>query len=231
MARDEDQDITRDRVGAGDRADETLDPAALLALIGEQQARTVDALSVDDGVLYLWWGIGLTFGHVAMFLSAPGGPATVLPSWAGGTTMIVGLVTAMIATGLHINRASTGLTGPSQRQSTMWGLAWAVVFVGAQLLGSALARQQPGDATLALYFTITPGLITGAMYLAGGATWDDHTMYGLGVWLCLVFGAAGFAGVPWVFFVLAITVGPVLVAVGLVQRQRHKRCRVPAAPP
>ncbi len=231
VARDDEQDITRDRTDAGGRAEEVLDPAALLALIGAQQARTVDAISVRDGVLYLWWGLGLTLGHVALFLSAPMGPVGLLPSWAGGVAMFVGTMAALVATGLHIHRASAGLTGPSQRQGARWGYAWAVLFVAAQIFGSALVRQRPGDATVILYFTVTPGLITGAMYLAGGAMWHDRTMYRLGIWVCFVFTAAAFAGVPWVFFVLALGAGPVLVAVGLVQRRNHKRCRARAAPP
>lgn len=207
--------------------DEQLDPAALLALIGEQESRTVQALSVDGGLLYLAWGIALTLGHATMFLSAPGHALNVLPGWMGGATMALALVAAGVITGMHIRRASIGLAGPTQRQAMRWGWSWAVLFFGAQLMGSALARHGADDTVLTLYFTCLPGLITGAMYMAGGALWFERPMFRLGVWLILVFGAAALAGTPWVFLVLTITAGPALILVGVSKRRGVARAGPP----
>lgn len=216
------------KVGQSADADgDSSDPKAMLELLNAQQRRTAGETTIDDSLLYLAWGVAILVGYTASYLA--GSHAWGLPPVLGAAVSIAGGLFAIAVTILHVARRTRGMSGPGNRQGAWWGIAWAILFFGLQLLGAGLARAGASDEILAVFYPGGAGLITGAMYLSGGALWNDSLMYSLGIWILVVFGAAAVVGLPIGFLVMALLGGGgLLVGAAVARRRNHRRTGLPA---
>lgn len=207
--------------GTGDSADpagDNSDPQAMLELLTAQQQRTVGATTVDESLLYLAWGIAILVGYVANYMGRVGlwgiGPTL-------GVVVAVGCgLAAITLTAVHVAQRTRGMSGPANRQGTLWGIAWPALFAGEQLIAVGMARAGASETVLDLYYTGGAGLITGALYLSGGTLWDDPIMYRLGLWILAVFGAGTIIGLPAGLLVMAVLGGGGLLVGAAVAKKR-----------
>ncbi len=139
--------------------------------------------------------------------ASPDGPLRLsLP--AGGAVLTVSLLAAAITTVVHVARRTSGVQGVSDRAGAMYGWAWFLSFACLTVLLTAVrARYGLGDDVTGLLWTGTSGLVVGALYLAGGALWQDRIQYGIGVWVLVATAAGVLAGYPGAYLVMAFAGG------------------------
>lgn len=206
--------------------DATLDAAASLALINAQRATVVQRAEPSPTYLFAVWGLAWAVGYTVMAWGSRthDGP----PGAVAGTAFAVLLVGAGVATGIHIARRSGGVRGPSARAGAMFGWSWFIAFAAVNLVMAGLTQAGANDTVVTLGWNALSALVVGMLYLAGGAVWQELTMYLLGAWIVLVGGAATLAGVPGVYTVMAAAGGGGMLLAALVTFALARRRRAQA---
>lgn len=196
--------------------DRPLGPAEMLDTLERQQQRTVQRTSIDGSVLYLAWAVALVGGNLAMYAGVD--RQTLQPPVWSGVVYLMLLVGAGIVTGWHVNRRTSGLSGPDLQRSGMWGLSWPIAFIGFYLVGVGLIRSgldQPGAAH---YFGIGSMLVVALQYLGAGAIYRDWLQYLGGVVVLAGAAAAALIGLPAGYLVMAAVCGGGLLVLAAVCR-------------
>lgn len=197
------------------------DPSALLATIEVERDRASRELEPDPRLIYAVWGVAWLVGFLLWWAAArPAGPVDV-PLGVAGALFAVCILTAMVTTGVHIGRRVAGVRGVSARVGAMYGWAWFLSFTTLFAVMSGAARQGVSEETGALLWSVLSGLVVGALYLAGGALWQDNTQYGLGVWILVSSAAGALAGYPGVYLVMALAGGGGFLLAALFFSLRH----------
>lgn len=207
----------------GDSATEThLAPAESLALIDAQKRRIGEQIEPDARLLYGLWGLALLVGEGAFFLATWKDSPFDIPLPAAGITLFVSLVSAMVATSIHIGRRVAGVRGDSSRQGMFYGWTWMIGFIALGAVITGVGRTGVDDATIGLLWAAGSGLVIGLLYMAGGAMWLDRTQFALGAWFALVSGAGAVAGTPWIYLVLSLAGGGGMLAVAAAMAARAR---------
>ncbi|MBC7724882.1 MAG: hypothetical protein H7146_09050 [Burkholderiaceae bacterium] len=192
---------------------EPADPAAMMAILRDQQQRVDRALLAPVPWLLFVWGVAWLVGYLLLWSAWPAGnPWFQIPVLAAGAGFGV-LMAASIATsavmGMRINR---GVTGVSDFAGTVYGLSWSVCGFAFFALGSGLAANGASPELLSIYFPSAFGLMAGTLYLAGAALWRDRGQLVLGIVMLAVSSVAPFAGQPGNNLVMALAGGGALLA-------------------
>ena len=174
---------------------ERFDPQAAMNLLTDTQRRTGRALDVNGAVLYGAWGMAWLIGYLAIWLSVHGHPVYQPPAAWAFIVLGVGMLAALVVTGVTIGRAVRGVTGVSSSSGNMYGWAWLLGFVGLYAMMAGLGRAGASDEVIGLFASAGPVLVVSLLYLVGGALWRDRMMFGVGGWLALVNVVAVIAGV------------------------------------
>jgi hypothetical protein len=191
----------------------TLDPARMLALLQAERQRTAVALTPDARLLFGVWGAAWLVGFLAMWASASSA-APVRPDGAvAGAAFAVLLGGAAVVTGVHLARRTAGVRGTSSRVGAMYGWTWFVAFGALFAVMAGAYREGIGPDTAALLWSGASALVVGALYMAGGAIWQDGVQFALGLWIVLSGAAGALAGFPTVFLVMALAGGGGFLAV------------------
>ncbi len=170
------------------------------------------------------WGLALLIGEAAFFFAYWENSPIAIPLPVAGVTLFVSLVAAMVTMGVHIGRRVAGVRGTR--------LAKASSMAGRGPSGSsAWVPSSPvpagqGQTTRRSPCSGRPGpdWSSGCSTSAGGAMWLDRTQFTLGAWFAVVSGAGAIAGLPWLYLVLSIAGGGLLVVAALVAaRTRHQQ--------
>ncbi|MFI7602838.1 transporter [Actinoplanes sp. NPDC049681] len=203
---------------------EPLDPAESLRLIQQEQAATVRRL-VPDPRLLLWpWGIAWLIGFTVFFLRY--GPddrvLVAMPSWLPLLVLLALILIAGTITGIVGARAARQVTGPTSRQGTMYGLTWALAFSGMISVLNRLGDQLPTGLTN-LIWAGTMTALTGALHMAGGALWNDRTLFRLGAFLSVINVVGVILGPGWHALVVAVLGGGGMLVAGLASWLRMPR--------
>lgn len=224
------------RTGRPDEPGEaTLDAAASLRLIREQQERARSATEPDGRALYGAWGVAWLVGYLCLWTSSRrtadgvGDGAYGQPEpWAfavfGGA-----LTAAMIFTVVHTVTRTAGTRGATARTGAMYGWAWFLGFLAVAFVQGGLARAGASPEVMGLASNATACLVVGLLYLAGGMVFGETRLYVLGVWVLLVAAVASFVGVPLTYLVMAVAGGGgflLLAALEQVLRSRRRRTAV-----
>ncbi len=183
----------------------SLDPAARLRLVAEQQARTQAALAPDERLVFGAWGVAWSVGFGAIWLATSG--RLPLPAWSAFTLFALLLVGAGVLTAVHAVRAGRGVAGSSARTGAMYGWGWVLGFamlpavvLGAQRLGA------PPEAA-ALLWPAVSALVVGLLYVAGAVAWDDPVQFAVGAWIMVTTGAGCLLGLPALYLVMCLAGG------------------------
>ena len=83
---------------------------------------------------------------------------------------------------------------------------------------------------MALLWPALSGLITGLLYVGGGAAWDDPSQFGVGAWILVTTGAGCLLGLPGLYLVMGLAGGGGLLAAAAWFHLRRPRgpARAPA---
>ncbi len=221
-----------------DPADEpTLDPTVRPLDPGDEPpADAADALAIiaaasgrarttypSGAFLFLLWGTVWLVGYGALWLSTAAGAGRDTPSLPAAVVAIGLGVAGLGLTLWHVLRRSRGVTGTSARTGALYGWSWPVGFLAQALIVTSLAQAGASSQVTSLASNALAALVVGLLYLAGGALWDDLTMYLLGAWITLVGAASALVGMPGTYLAMSLAGGGGMVVAGTVV---WVRCRV-----
>ncbi len=194
-----------------------LDPAESLALIERERANVGRDLSPDPRLMFWPWGIAWLVGFTLFFLRfGPDGRVFVdLPAWLPLAALALLMIAAGITTGIVGSRVSRRVMGPSNRQGAMYGISWSVAFTGFSVLFSQFSNVLPEEEAGLLW---AGGMValTGALYMAGAAIWNDRQMFILGAWTSLINIAGILIGPGWHSLIVGVAGGGGMIAAGLI---------------
>jgi hypothetical protein len=197
------------------------DPAESLRLIREERANLVRTLTPDPRLMYWPWGVAWLVGFGLIFLRfSPGGRVLVaMPAWLPSTVLIVLLVGAGIITGIVGGRVGRHVAGPSSRQGLLYGLTWSIAFTSMSIVFSQFADEL-SDARQSLLWGGGMVALTGALHMAGGAMWNNRSLFVLGAWTSAVNVAGILFGVGWHPLIVAVLAGGGMFVLGQIGWQR-----------
>lgn len=198
------------------------DPREALALLSAERERTHRALEPDVRLLYGVWGAAWLLGFLALWTATT--DRLPLPVPVAGATFGALLVLAMVVTGVHIARRTVGVRGDSSTVGAMYGWAWFLGFGALVAIMTGVQRSGVPDGTTALLWPVLSGLVTGLLYLGGGALWRDRVQYGLGLWIIVSSAAGAVAGFPAVHLVMALAGGGGFLVAATVLGALQRRC-------
>lgn len=182
--------------------------------------RIGERLGPDSRILYGAWGLAWLLGYGTLWFTSRDGGAP--PTWAfvvfAGALAAAGVVTAV-----HIARRAGGVRGASADAGTMYGLTWPVAFIATGIMLGALSQAGLTGEQMALVSNGFTVLVVGALYMAGGAMYRDRAWFVLGVWITLVVAVGTLLGVPYLFLVMSLAGGGVMLVAALVQHIRMRR--------
>jgi hypothetical protein len=193
------------------------DPAEALRLIARERANVERELTPDPRWMCWPWGLAWLLGCGLLFLRyGPGGRILVdLPAWLPLLALMTLLMTAGIITGVVAARSGRRIAGPTSRQGTRYGLAWSAGFTGLSIVFARVSQALPDDLQGLLWGGGMVALV-GALYMAGGAIWNDRTTFRLGAWISGVNIVGVLLGPGWHALLVAVAGGGGLLIAGLV---------------
>lgn len=218
----EDAGAERASGATADGIDEELDLRRAAAIMQEARERALHELRARYPAVFAIWGLVLMIGYGAIWLSVLGqhpytGP-TPLSLLALTLLLAVGAATTVIIVG----RALTGIGGASAAQRRVHYLALTAGLVGIFALEGALAHAGASDSLIGVYGAVAPMLMTGAIYTASPALWQDWSTRALGAWLVVVAASSAYAGPVGVWGVAGLLAGLGFIAVAVVRRGRDR---------
>jgi hypothetical protein len=206
--------------------DAPLDPAASAALIAEQRAKVEAAMDVDARVLFGAWGVAWLVGFTVLWLRDLEPPVLRMSQQAGMMVFAALLFAAGGVTAWHLAVKGRGIRGASARQGAMYGWSWSLSFGVVGALAYALARAGASEEVMGVAMMITSLLVVGALYMAGGALWEERIQWALGAWICLATIVAAVVGLPHMYLVMAVGGGGGLLVGAAADGVRRRRARV-----
>jgi hypothetical protein len=193
------------------------DPAESLALIHREQANLARSLTPDPRLMLWPWGFAWLIGIGLFFLRyGPDGRVLVdLPEWVPFVVLMGLLIAAGIITGVAGARSGRQVSGPSSQQGLMYGLTWTLAFFGMSLVFSRLTNHLPDDLQGLLW---AGGMValTGALHMAGGAIWNDRSLFLLGAWISVINVIGVLIGPGWHSLIVALAGGGGMFVAGLI---------------
>lgn len=211
--------------GASTPGDEApLDPAESLRLIAASRSAVARRTSPDGRLLFGVWGAAWLVGYLAMYV---GSDEDHVPAVWAGVAFAGLLALAIVVTAVHTSRRTAGLRGTSARLGARYGAAWVVCFgVGFAVIGriaAAAADLEGGGAIIAVASNGISCLIVAALYMAGGALWDEPRTFFLGLWIGVTVAMATVVGVPHLHLVMALAGGGGFLVAAVVEHLRTYR--------
>jgi hypothetical protein len=212
----------RARSATPDDSEEELDLSRAAAIMQEARQRALHELRAKYPAVFVTWGLVLMTGYGAMWLSVLGQhPYTGPAPW---SLLVLTLLLAVgaVTTVIIVGRALTGIGGASAAQRRVHYLALAVGYVGVFALEGALAHAGASDAVIGVYGATAPMLMTGVVYAASPALWQDWSTRALGGWLVVVAASSAYAGPVGVWGIAGLLAGVGFVAIAVARRSRDR---------
>ena len=180
--------------------------AAILRQAREQAQRE---LAVRRPVLFITWGLVVLIGYGALWLSVRGQHPFHGPTTPAVLTLAALFVAAVVITAWVVDRATSGVGGPSVLQRGIFVLALAAGGFALDIFLHAVS--QPGtDRTLLVQLAAAaPLLVVGLVFVASCAANGvlDWPRLAVGLWLLAVTAEGAWAGVVTYLAVCALAGG------------------------
>jgi hypothetical protein len=191
------------------------DPAESLRLIAQERAAAERQLTPDPRLLLWPWGLAWLIGFAVYFLRyGPDGRVYVhMPSFVPLAVLLGLIMIAGVITGVVGARASRQVTGPSSRQGAMYGMTWSVAFAGMAVLFTRISNLLPGAEANLLWAGAMVAL-TGALHMAGGAVWNDRSLFVLGASISAVNVVGVIIGPGWHALIVSVLGGGGIILAG-----------------
>ncbi|MFD5428206.1 ABC transporter permease [Streptomyces sp. NPDC127084] len=182
-------------------------PRSKTAAQTEPLAATRPQGEVDNRAAYASFGLAYVLGHGAAAVSEGESPLLELPAWLPMALLGAGLTAGATLATVAALRAQRGASGPDVLTGKLLGAAWVAAFAALFLAITGLTSAFDTPELQSVLWPAGSGLVVGLIYLAEGAARRNLLHYGLGCWLALISAAAFFAGVPGLYWVLAVAGG------------------------
>jgi hypothetical protein len=190
-------------------------PAETLRVIEQQRAAAERKLQPHPLVFFGPWGIAWLVGFGLLFLRfGPDGRVFVpMPQWIPLTALFFLLAAALATSTYWSSRTFRHVHGRSSVKGAMYGFSWFVAFTA---MGMTISRFDDAlsDADKGLLWTTVSVGLTGALHMAGGAVWEDRTLFALGVWLTVVNVVGTVLGPGWHALVVSLAGGGGMLLAG-----------------
>lgn len=196
-----------DATGPGNAdADEPLDPAAMYALLQNQQRSAQIQMGDFVWLITFSWGVTWLVGFGALWL-VDGVEGFALSVPIAVTLFVVTLVASGLISAWLGFRSGRGMRGNPGAAFTglVYGLTWMVGSTAIAIFGGGLRSQGMTADLAAYYYPCAYVFFGGIMYILAGAIWRAVPSLVGGVWLVVVAVAASFIPNPqhYLFFALA----------------------------
>jgi hypothetical protein len=209
---------------APDDDDLPMDPAESLRLIERERAEAERVLTPDPR-LFLWpWAFAWLIGFTVYFLRfGPDGRVFVaMPDWVPLATLLALMIVAGVVTGVTGARAGRWVSGKSSTQGAMYGISWSIAFAGMSTVLARISDYLPEPQVNLLWAGVMVGL-TGALHMAGGAIYNDRSLFVLGAYISVVNVTGVLAGPGWHSLILAVMGGFGMLAAGWLSYARSPK--------
>jgi hypothetical protein len=202
----------------------SLSPQESLRLISSQQQRARQVFFGDALMYWGPWGFAWLIGFGLFFLhqGLHGEPYVNMPGNLPLIVLFCLMAAAMVISAIAGVKAGRLIQGPSNVQGMMYGFSWFFGFISVVALGIRFAAGLPDDEQAVLWSGMAVGM-TGALYLAGAAMWQDWSMFVMGLWLTAINAVGITLGPGWHPLLVSVAGGGGLLIVGLVLRMRGQR--------
>lgn len=188
-------------------------------IMHQARRRAQQELAVRRPLLFLTWGVAMVVGYGALWLSVRGqrpyhGPTTP----AIVTTVACGLAAAAISAWL-IDRASSGVGGPSVPQRGAFALSLVVGAAALGVLIHVMAHAGADRQLVTLLGAAGPLLVAGLVLVASCAANGllNWPRLALGLWLLAVAAEGGWAGPVSYLAVIALAGGGGILLMAVVE--------------
>jgi hypothetical protein len=218
------EDASPERTGGAtaDDAAEEFDLSRAAAIMQEARERALHELRARYPAVFATWGLVLLIGYGAMWLSVLGQHPYTGPTPPSLLALTLLLAAGAVTTVIIVGRALTGIGGTSAAQRRVHYLALITGVVGVFALEGALAHAGASNSLLGVYGATAPMLMTGAVYAASPALWQDWSTRALGAWLVVVAASSAYAGPVGVWGVAGLLAGLGFLVVAVIRRSRDR---------
>lgn len=189
-------------------------PAEALAAIQSSQRAVQQQTQVSSTALFTAWGIAFLIAYTALYIGYDEIEQT--PSGWSLLVLAVCIVSALVFTAVHIVRRTSGIRGQSARVGAMYGWAWGLSFGFAMVIFGAVADAGASPLAMSILTNSVSLLIVAALYMAGGALWQEWRMFVLGAWFAVIGAVAAIVAPPNGYLVQAIAGGGGFLVAALV---------------
>jgi hypothetical protein len=194
--------------------DAPLDPAAMLALLQDQQEDVQRRMARFVPWILLAWALAWGVGFGALWLIDGARPQFSIPLAIAAPVFAVLLVLAGVVSGVLGARSARGIRASKAAAftGTVYGVTWSVGFVALFVLGSALARNGMSSELMNIYYPAVSLIFVGIMYLIASAIWHAVPAIWMGGAMVLIAAIGPFFGYPTHYLFYAIAGGAVFLA-------------------
>ncbi|HEY6278373.1 MAG TPA: hypothetical protein VIX86_18810 [Streptosporangiaceae bacterium] len=173
-----------------------MDVQAAAAIMAQAHERARRELAVRRPVLFLAWGLVVLVGYGAMWLSVRGQHPFHGPTAPAIATLVGLFLLAAVMTVWFVDRATSGIGGPSTLQRGIFVLALAAGAFALVVEKNTLSYAGAGRPVVALFGAAIPLLVTGLVFVASSAINArlDWPRLALGLWLLAVAAEGAWSG-------------------------------------
>jgi hypothetical protein len=215
------EDTGTDRRGTSAEDDE-LDVHEAAAILADARDRALRELRASYPLLFGVWGLFFLIGYGVLWLSVRGQHPYTGPTSVALLVLTLLLAAAGVTTVISVGRAVTGIGGTTAAVRRVHGLAQLLALAGVFTLEGGLAHAHASDSLLGVYGAVAPLLVTGVVYAASPAIWQDWSTRALGAWLVLVAAGSAYAGPVGVWGVAGLGAAVGLWVMAAVARRRAR---------
>src|SRR5215469_8296297 len=221
---DMNEDASPERAGSATAGgtDEELDPRRAAAIMQEARERALHELRARYPLVFVTWGLVLMIGYGTMWLSVLGQHPYAGPAPWSLVVLTLLLAAGAVTTVIIVGRPLTGVGGTPAAQRRVHYLALTAGIVGVFALEGALAHAGASNSLLGVYGAVAPMLVTGVVYTASPALWQDWSTRALGAWLVVVAASSAYAGPVGVWGIAGLLAGVGFLAAAVVRRGRDR---------
>lgn len=207
---------------AGTDAADQFDAHEAAAILADARDHAMRELRASYPLVFTVFGLIFLIGYGVIWLSVRGQHPYSGPAPYALLTLTLLLAVGGVITVITVGRALTGIGGVTAVQRRVHSFALLLGYVGVFTLEGGLAHAGASDSLLSVYGAVAPMLVTGVVYAASPAIWQDWSTRTLGAWLVLVAAGSAYAGPVGVWAVAGLAACIGFLVMAAVRRRRGR---------
>jgi hypothetical protein len=197
----------------------SMDAQNAAVIMQQARERAQRELAVRRPALFVTWGLAVLASYGTLWLSVRGQHPFHGPTVPAVVTLVALFLVAAIITVRFVDRASSGVGGPSVLQRGIFVSALAAGVLAMDIFIHAVARAGADRPLVALMGAAAPLLVAGVVFLASCAVNGvlDRPRLAVGLWLLAVAAYGGWAGPVTYLAVIALAGGGGIVLMAAIE--------------